>query len=48
MSKILLDAGLVIEHSKTKLFHFMRVQYPPNPSINLLFVEGPVISSKPI
>jgi len=48
MSKILIDAGLVIEHSKTKLFHFTRAQYPPDSSINLLSVEGPIISSKPI
>ena len=31
MSKLLLNAGLVIEHNKTKLFHFMQAQYPPNP-----------------
>jgi len=30
MSKILLDAGLVMEHSKMELFHFMRAQHPPN------------------
>jgi len=48
MSKILLDAGLVMEYSKTKLFYFTRAQYPPNPSIDLLLVGGPVISSKPI
>jgi len=31
MSKILIDAGLVMEHSKTKLFHFTRARYPPTP-----------------
>jgi len=48
MSKILLDTGLVIEHSKTELFYFTRAWHLPNLSINLLFVEGPIISSKPI
>jgi len=48
MSKILLDAGLVMEHSKTEIFHFMRAYHPPNPSIDLLSVGGPVISPKPI
>ena len=48
MSKILLDAGLIIEHSKTKLFYFTRARHPPNPSIDLSSVEGPVISPKPI
>jgi len=31
MSKILIYAGLVIEHSKTKLFHFTRAHHPPTP-----------------
>jgi len=48
MSKILLDASLVIEHSKTELFYFTRAQYPPNPSIDLISVGGPVIFSKSI
>jgi len=48
MSKILIDAGLVMEHSKTELFHFTRARHPPNPSIDLSLVEGPVISPKPI
>jgi len=48
MSKILIDAGLVIEHSKTKLFHFTRARHPPNPSIDLSSVGGSVISPKPI
>jgi len=48
ISKILIDAGLVIEHSKTELFYFTRAHHPPNPSIDLSSVEGPVISPKPI
>jgi len=48
MSKILLNAGLVIEHSKTKLFYFIKAQHPPNPSIDLTSIGGPVISPKPI
>ena len=48
MSKILIDAGLVMEHSKTKLFHFTKAHHSPNPSINLSLVGGPVISLKPI
>ena len=48
MSKILLNTGLIMEHSKTKLFHFTRARYPPNPSIDLSSVGGPVISPKPI
>ena len=31
MSKILLNASLIMEHSKTKLFHFTRAQHPPIP-----------------
>ena len=48
MSKILIDAGLVMEHSKTELFHFTRACHPPNPSIDLSLVGGLVISPKPI
>ena len=48
MSKILLDTGLVIEHSKTELFHFTRAWHPPNPSIDLFSIGGPIISPKPI
>jgi len=48
ISKILLDSGLIIEHSKTELFYFTRARHPPNPSINLSSVGGPVISPKPI
>jgi len=31
MSKILLDSGLIIEHSKTELFHFTRARHLPTP-----------------
>jgi len=48
ISKILIDAGLVMEHNKTKVFHFMRAWHPPNPSINLTSIGGPIINSKPI
>jgi len=48
MSKILLNSGLIMEHSKTELFHFTRAHHPPNLSIDLSFVGGPVISPKPI
>jgi len=48
MSKILIDAGLVMEHSKTKLFYFTRACHPPNPSIDLSSIGGSVISPKPI
>ena len=48
MSKILLNTSLVIEHSKTEYFHFTRAWHPPNPSIDLTSVRGPVISPKPI
>jgi len=33
MSKIFLNAGLIIEHSKTKLFHFTRAHHPPTPPL---------------
>jgi len=48
ISKILIDASFVIEHNKTKLFYFMRAQYPPNPSIDLTTVGGSIITPKPI
>ena len=48
MSKILINAGLVMKHSKTKLFHFTRAHHPPNLSIDLSLVGGPIISPEPI
>jgi len=46
--KILIDTGLVIEHNKTEIFHFTRARHPPNPSIDLTTVGGPIINPKPI
>ena len=48
ISRILLDAGLVIEHNKSKVFHFTRAYNPPNPPINLMLVGGPILHPKPI
>jgi len=48
ISKILSDTGLVIEHDKSEVFHFIRVHNPPNPSINLISVSGPILHLKPI
>ena len=48
MSKILLDTSLIMEYSKTELFHFTRARHLPNPSINLTSVGGSIISPKPI
>jgi len=48
MSKILLEAGLVIEHNKSEVFHFTRAYNPPNPSIDLSSVRGPILYPKPI
>jgi len=31
ISKILIDAGLVMEHDKTEIFHFTRARHPPTP-----------------
>jgi len=31
ISKILIDAGLVMEHDKTEIFHFMRAWHPQLP-----------------
>jgi len=48
ISKILSDAGLVMKHDKSEVFHFTRARNPPNPSINLTSVSGPVLHPKPI
>ena len=48
ISKILIDTGLVMEHNKTEIFHFTRAQHPPNPSIDLTSIGGPIINPKPI
>jgi len=48
MSRILMDTGLVIEHNKSKVFHFMRSQHPPNPFLDLTLVKDPILTPKPI
>jgi len=48
ISKILLDTGLVMEHSKLEVFHFMRSQHPPNHPLDLTSVGGPILTPKPI
>jgi len=48
MSKILLDSSLVMEYSKSKVFHFMRSHHFLNPSIDLTIVEGLIFTPKPI
>jgi len=48
MSKLLMDAGLVMEHSKSEYFHFTRLHHPPNPSIDLSSVGDPILHPKPI
>ena len=48
ISKILLNTGLVIEHSKTELFYFTRAWHLSNSFINLISVEGSIIFPKPI
>jgi len=48
MSKILLNSSLVMEHSKSKVFHFMRSCHLPNPSIDLTSVGSPILIPKPI
>jgi len=46
--KIFTDAGLVIEHNKSEVFHFTQAQNPPNPSLDLTSIGGPVLHPKPI
>ena len=48
ISKIFSDAGLVMEYSKSEVFHFTRAYNPPNPSIDLTSVGGPILYPKPI
>jgi len=47
MSNIL-SVGLVMEHGKSKVMHFMRSQHPPNLSLDLTSVGGPILHPKPI
>jgi len=37
-----------MEHNKTVIFHFTRAQHPPNLSIDLTTIGGPIINPKPI
>ena len=46
ISKILTDLGLVIEHSKSEVFHLTRACNPPNPPIDLTSVRGPILQPK--
>ena len=47
MIKLLAKFGLIIKHSKTKVFHFNRPQGPFNPSsLNLSSIGGNVLQSK--
>jgi len=48
MSKVLHDAGLVMEHSKSEVFHFTQSQRPPNQPLDLSSVGGPILTPKPI
>ena len=48
MSRILLNAGLVMEHDKSEIFHFMRTQHPLTPPLDLSSVGGPILTPKPI
>ena len=48
MSKLLLNAGLTMEHNKSKVFYFTWAQNPPNPSIDLSSFEEPILQPKPI
>ena len=48
ISKIFSDAGLIMEHSKSEVFHFTRACNPSNPSIDLTSVGGPILHPKPI
>ena len=46
-SKLLLDFGLVIEHFKTKIFHFSRLIGSFNPPpLDLSSIRGPILCSK--
>ena len=35
-----------MEHNKTEIFHFTKARHPPNPSIDLTTVGGPIINPK--
>jgi len=51
MSNLLDKFGLVVEHSKTEVFHFSRLQGSFNPpslnlSLNLSLLKGPILTFK--
>jgi len=48
MYKILLDAGLIMEYSKSEVFHFTRSRHPSNPLLDLTLVKGLLLIPKPI
>ena len=48
MSKLLLNTGLIMEHSKSEVFHFTQSQRPPNYLLDLISVGGSVLTPKPI
>ena len=48
MSKILSNTGLVMEHSKSEVFHFTRSWHLPNPPLDLTSVGDPILTPKPI
>ena len=49
-SKLLLDFGLVVEYSKTEIFHFSRsigsFNPPSSPSLNILPIRDPILCPK--
>ena len=48
MSRILLNAGLVMEHDKLEVFYFTRSRHLSNPFLDLTLVGGPILTPKPI
>ena len=46
ISKIHLDSSLIMEHSKSEVFHFTRSCHFSNSSINLTTVRGPILIPK--
>ena len=47
MSNLLDKFGLIVEHSKTEVFHFFRLHGPFNPSLlDLSPLGGPILTSK--
>ena len=47
MTNLLDKFGLIVEHSKTEVFHFYRLHSPFNPfPLNLLLLDGQILSPK--